>query len=104
MALGACAAEPDGRHLLAPEYLGVCRPQVIGPVRYVFAGVNACAPGVLPAARAEHAARIVSYRPFAFAKPGWAKATDWLGLPSAAGTCLASGIAVLALLLARRPA
>ncbi len=62
------------------------------PACYVFPGANGCAPGdTFTAAQAPAAADFAAYRPFAFAKPWWAEAADWISLVSLAVTILLTG-------------
>ena len=66
------------------------------PACYVFPAANGCAPGdtFTVAGRAD-AAAFADYRPFAFAKPWWARAADWLGMVSTAVVML--GAAAIAM-------
>ncbi len=67
------------------------RLNLVDPACYVFPGANGCAPGAafaasdLPAARA-----FAGYRPWVFAKPGWARLADWVGLATLAGLGVAT--------------
>ncbi len=59
------------------------------PACYVFPGANGCAPGdAFIAAQSQVAADLAAYLPFAFAKPWWAEAADWINLGSLAATIL----------------
>ena len=74
---------------------------LINPACYVFPGANACQPGDgFATDKLDQAGAFISYKPWAFAKPAWAIAADWLGLASLAATVLA----IMAALLARRRA
>ena len=62
------------------------------PACYVFPGANGCVPGdTFTAAQSQAAADFAAYRPFAFAKPWWADAADWISLVSLAITILLMG-------------
>ncbi len=64
------------------------------PACYVFPAANGCTPGdnFTVAGRAD-AAAFAGYRPFAFAKPWWADAADWLGIVSTV-TCVLAALAI----------
>ena len=61
------------------------------PACYVFPGANACAPGdTFLASQRTAASNFAAYRPFAFAKPWWARVADWLGINTLAGVVAAA--------------
>jgi hypothetical protein len=60
------------------------------PACYVFPGANQCRPGdAFAATEIDQAARFVSYRPFLWRKPVWARVADWAGYVTWPLTCLA---------------
>lgn len=83
------------------------RLNIKNPACYVFPGANQCRPGdQFSSAQAEAAGNFVSYRPFAFAKPLYARAADWLSLLAllAAAGALGWSAWMLARHTMRRPA
>jgi len=76
------------------------------PACYVFPGANACKPGdPFAAAAIDQATRFVSYRPFIWRKPIWARAADWAGYVLWPATLSALLAAIAARLISgRRPA
>ena len=61
------------------------------PACYVFPAANGCASGdTFTLAGQAEAAAFADYRPFAFAKPWWARAADWLGMVSTVASVLAA--------------
>ncbi len=76
---------------------GGSRLNLIDPACYVFPRANGCAPGDQFAASAlDQEANFISWRPFRWAKPWWARLADWTSLVSLAmvgltGAVLAAG-------------
>ncbi len=87
------AAGPGGTQVL----------NIKNPACYVFPGANACKPGdAFTAAEIDQATRFVSYRPFTWRKPIWARAADWAGYVLWPATIVAL-LAALTAKLIRRP-
>ncbi len=60
------------------------------PACYVFPKANACQPGdAFAASDLDNVAAFISYKPYAWRKPGWADDADWLNLIALAGWAIA---------------
>jgi hypothetical protein len=74
------------------------------PACYVFPEANACKPGdPFKASDIDQARRFVSYRPFSWRKPVWARVADWAGYILWPTTILAVMAAFWIRIIARRP-
>jgi hypothetical protein len=74
------------------------------PACYVFPEANECKPGdPFAASDIDQARRFVSYKPFSWRKPAWARAADWAGYILWPTTILALIGALAIRIIARRP-
>jgi hypothetical protein len=99
------------RGLLHPGSVFEQTPTPSGPVLnlknpacYVFPEANACTPGApFTAADIDQARRFVSYTPFSWRKPPWARAADWVGYILWPTTIFALIAALSIRIIARQP-